>query len=368
MLTGTIQKRGVMWGTACLICWIFVPMAQGFVDTDGDQIDDAWEAIYFRAPEDCDSAEDFDGDGFSNLQEYENGTDPAAYVIPLKHGWNLVSIARVPNDHSIGGIFGDYVLGHAWTWEDGRYQVADTVLPLRGHWVYCPVDYVLSINIREGTVNHAPLAESLSVSAEQNLPLAVTLTATDAEGDGLTFQIVSEPFHGTLTGTPPELTYTPATNFYGTDTFTFSASDEGLTSFPATVEITVQKTGISGTWVGPWQDTDFPMWEEGTPLQSGFFIAQVVQSGQNVEVSFLPDGVFGGLYGTLNGSVDPLNSTMRATRNFVGILGGQGIMEMDGTLHEDRIEGTYHYDDGLESWRGGLEIRPAGQPQNVAGE
>ena len=45
------------------------------------------------------------------------------------------------------------------------------------------------------------------------------------------------PARGTLTGTPPALTYTPAPDANGTDTFTFTANDGKDQSLPATVTI-----------------------------------------------------------------------------------------------------------------------------------
>jgi hypothetical protein len=45
-------------------------------DTDGDGMDDAWEAYYKLNPLSDDSAEDNDADGFTNLQEYQKHSDP----------------------------------------------------------------------------------------------------------------------------------------------------------------------------------------------------------------------------------------------------------------------------------------------------
>ncbi len=49
------------------------------------------------------------------------------------------------------------------------------------------------------------------------------------------------PGHGTLSGTAPNLTYTPAPNYFGSDSFTFTANDGGVVSNTATVSITVTK-------------------------------------------------------------------------------------------------------------------------------
>ena len=68
--------------------------------------------------------------------------------------------------------------------------------------------------------------------------VAITLTASDPDGDTLTF-IEGAPSNGTLTGTAPNLTYTPAPNFNGSDSFTFVVKDGTVTSAAATVSITV---------------------------------------------------------------------------------------------------------------------------------
>src|SRR5262249_11674707 len=68
---------------------------------------------------------------------------------------------------------------------------------------------------------------------------SITLTATDVEASPLTFTIVSGPAHGTLTGTPPTVSYQPAANYNGSDSFTFKANDGELDSNVATATITV---------------------------------------------------------------------------------------------------------------------------------
>ena len=69
--------------------------------------------------------------------------------------------------------------------------------------------------------------------------MAITLKATDADGDPLTYTVTGGPAHGSLSGTPPELTYTPDPGYNGPDSFTFMASDGYFDSNEATVSITV---------------------------------------------------------------------------------------------------------------------------------
>jgi hypothetical protein len=56
--------------------------------------------------------------------------------------------------------------------------------------------------------------------------LSITLTATDSDaGDTLTFEVLSGPSFGMLTGTPPDLTYVPNAAYRGNDNFNFTATD-----------------------------------------------------------------------------------------------------------------------------------------------
>ena len=99
-------------------------------------------------------------------------------------------------------------------------------------------------------VNDAPTATPASFTTLQNVPTTVTLTGVDVDGDALTFAVVTRPAHGTLTGTPPALTWTPESDYTGLDEFTFTASDGTATSAPATVSLTVTPRGMGGGFGG----------------------------------------------------------------------------------------------------------------------
>lgn len=87
-------------------------------------------------------------------------------------------------------------------------------------------------------VNDAPVAAPRAVTLDEDTTTPITLLATDVDGNVLTY-LVTAPAHGQLSGTPPNLVYTPAPNYNGPDSFTFTASDFQSTSAPATVTITV---------------------------------------------------------------------------------------------------------------------------------
>ncbi|MBW3623143.1 MAG: tandem-95 repeat protein, partial [Armatimonadetes bacterium] len=97
-----------------------------------------------------------------------------------------------------------------------------------------------TVSITVAPVNDGPpVAQSQSVTTPEDTQKAIALTATDVDKDPLTFSVGTPPQHGTLSGTPPKLTYTPKKDYYGPDSFTFRASDGQLDSEPATVSITV---------------------------------------------------------------------------------------------------------------------------------
>jgi uncharacterized repeat protein (TIGR01451 family) len=87
--------------------------------------------------------------------------------------------------------------------------------------------------------NREPEAESQSLATDEDTAKAITLGASDLDGDSLTFQTVDEPTHGSLSGSGADRTYTPAANYHGPDSFTFKANDGAVDSNVATVSITV---------------------------------------------------------------------------------------------------------------------------------
>jgi Tol biopolymer transport system component len=103
-----------------------------------------------------------------------------------------------------------------------------------------PADGVIGDPIAVGTsLNQAPIVngnQTLFVAA--NGSKTVFTSAFDPNADPITYN-VGTPSHGTLTGTAPNLTYTPAPGYVGDDSFTYTATDGFATSNVATVTIHV---------------------------------------------------------------------------------------------------------------------------------
>ncbi len=96
------------------------------------------------------------------------------------------------------------------------------------------------------TVSAVPEAEDDSYSTDEDEVLTVDVDSgvlandSDADGDTLTASIVTQPSNGTVTlSSSGAFVYTPDTDFYGTDTFTYVANDGTHDSAEATVTITV---------------------------------------------------------------------------------------------------------------------------------
>jgi len=98
---------------------------------------------------------------------------------------------------------------------------------------------VATVTVTITPVNDAPAATGQSVTTAEDTARPVTLTGSDVDGDSLAFSVVAGPTHGALSGVTPSLTYTPATNYNGSDSFTFKVNDGTADSNVATVTVTV---------------------------------------------------------------------------------------------------------------------------------
>jgi hypothetical protein len=97
-----------------------------------------------------------------------------------------------------------------------------------------------TVRVSVTSLNRAPIACDAALTTPEDTALTISLVATDADGQPLTYAIASQPMHGTLSVLAGNIvTYTPDLNYHGLDSFTFTASDGALTSNVATVQLTV---------------------------------------------------------------------------------------------------------------------------------
>jgi hypothetical protein len=82
-------------------------------------------------------------------------------------------------------------------------------------------------------------ARDQNVSTDEDTAVDITLLASGPLGSAPTYFIVSGPANGTLIGIPPDLTYTPNPDFFGSDSFVFIVANGDTTSDLGTVSIDV---------------------------------------------------------------------------------------------------------------------------------
>ncbi len=91
--------------------------------------------------------------------------------------------------------------------------------------------------------NRAPVSSSQNLSTDEDYSLTISLTASDPDGDKISsYSITSQPSNGQITSlnsNTGDVTYSPNSNFNGSDSFTYTATDGQATSSAGTINITV---------------------------------------------------------------------------------------------------------------------------------
>jgi VCBS repeat-containing protein len=88
--------------------------------------------------------------------------------------------------------------------------------------------------------NDAPVAEPGATSGAEDSEITGQVTASDAEGEPLTYSAVDAPSHGQIVmASDGSFTYTPEADYFGPDSFTFIANDGSADSAPATFDLTI---------------------------------------------------------------------------------------------------------------------------------
>ncbi|MDB4956977.1 MAG: family of calcium-binding protein [Myxococcales bacterium] len=96
-----------------------------------------------------------------------------------------------------------------------------------------------AVAIQLAAVEDAPIVTSQSLSIIEDTSTPLALNASDPDNDPLTFTIVSQPAHGTVAVAGTTVTFSPAHDYNGSDSFTYRVSDGQLSSGVASVQITV---------------------------------------------------------------------------------------------------------------------------------
>ncbi len=99
-----------------------------------------------------------------------------------------------------------------------------------------------TVTVTINPVNDPPVADNTAITVDQGAALNGNLTASDRDGDPLTFILVSTPAKGSVhLATDGSFTYQANDDATGTDTFSFKVSDEKAESSPATVTVNINE-------------------------------------------------------------------------------------------------------------------------------
>jgi hypothetical protein len=100
--------------------------------------------------------------------------------------------------------------------------------------------------------NMAPSAvnDTLGVSLNTAASIDPRVNDTDADGDALIITTKTNGVHGTvvITGGGTGITYTPASGYTGTDSFTYTIADGNGGTATGTVSVTVNAATIWGSF------------------------------------------------------------------------------------------------------------------------
>lgn len=96
-------------------------------------------------------------------------------------------------------------------------------------------------------------------------PTAIALQGFDPDGQPLSYSIVTQPLHGTFSGSGQNQTYTPSPGYYGPDSFTYKVNDGFADSAPALVFVMVNppttfegyRLNCGGTSIAPFTNDPF---------------------------------------------------------------------------------------------------------------
>jgi VCBS repeat-containing protein len=171
-------------------------------------------------------------------------TDAGSYELFL-YNFSLASSATAGGDILVGGAGSDTLMGATG---DDKY------VGMQGEDLFVGFG---AGDISTPSLNAEPQAQDDSYTIAEDTPLVVAVANgvlsndTDPDNNVLTAILVAGPTHGLLQlNTDGSFHYTPAPNFFGTDTFTYKASDGELESSIVTATITVASVDDAPTAVG----------------------------------------------------------------------------------------------------------------------
>ncbi len=125
---------------------------------------------------------------------------------------------------------------------------------------------VVNLLIEVQPVNDPPVASPQLYIVDEDLPADISLMAWDVENDPIQYEILTTPSLGVLSGTAPELIYTPYANSRGSDSFTFRVFDGEAYSPPAEISVIIIPETNLPPVIAEGEAVSVDMSEDGPPI------------------------------------------------------------------------------------------------------
>jgi hypothetical protein len=141
---------------------------------------------------------------------------------------------------SCQGCHGTDYRGTVISWAQGvrNYNEIGEVF-WHGYEVGCYVCHAGPNGTDGGNANPRPTVSSLNGSTFAGTPVSLTLVGAAINGGPVSFRVVSQPTHGTVSLSGANATYFPEPTFVGGDSFTYASWDGSANSSLGTVSLTV---------------------------------------------------------------------------------------------------------------------------------
>ena len=101
-----------------------------------------------------------------------------------------------------------------------------------------------TLTVTVTAVNDTPVSSDQSVSTIEDIPLEITLSGSDIDGDDLSYLVVDKPSKGTVSITGSKATYNSESGYFGSDTFTYKVNDGTVDSSNSTISITITSNDL----------------------------------------------------------------------------------------------------------------------------
>ncbi|NDB78822.1 tandem-95 repeat protein, partial [archaeon] len=103
---------------------------------------------------------------------------------------------------------------------------------------------IATVAITVEPTNDPPTSNNMNISSYEDLELSITLSASDIDGDQLSYFVIGSPSYGSLDTSQLSsggniVVYSPNQDWYGTDSFSFYVNDGATTSSSSTVTLTL---------------------------------------------------------------------------------------------------------------------------------